>query len=214
MIHMYHMICSIDYSSDMIVGRFYCGFTKMTTHLFSVTNCEKYLFGRDQSCFRATFSKFTFTFFLQYVEPKQPHLDPKNFIGPQWSWWQRYVGDFIMMTDLRCWWQNHYVGDFSSFWWFWGSILSATNIPNRSRLVSSIKSVISSPTFAINIDVASLSESKVHVPFLIQNSNWVWVRLWKFTFSQKPNCGESKMNKWGRLHVNYFCYSHDLLIHD
>ena len=56
------------------------------------------------------------------------------------------------------------------------------------------------------------SKIKVHVKFLIQNSNWVWVRLRKFTFSQKPNCGESKMNKWGRLHVNYFCYSHDLLI--
>ena len=30
----------------------------------------------------------------------------------QWFWWERYVGDVMMMTDLRCWWQNHYVGDF------------------------------------------------------------------------------------------------------
>ena len=30
----------------------------------------------------------------------------------QWCWWQRYVGDFMLMTDLRCWWQNHYVDDF------------------------------------------------------------------------------------------------------
>ena len=22
------------------------------------------------------------------------------------------VGDFMMVTDLRCWWQNHYVDDF------------------------------------------------------------------------------------------------------
>ena len=22
------------------------------------------------------------------------------------------VGDFMMVTDFRCWWQNHYVGDF------------------------------------------------------------------------------------------------------
>ena len=28
----------------------------------------------------------------------------------QWCWWQRYVGDFMMVTDLICWWQNHYVG--------------------------------------------------------------------------------------------------------
>ena len=32
----------------------------------------------------------------------------------QWCWWQRYLGDFMMLTDLRCWWQNHYVGDFVS----------------------------------------------------------------------------------------------------
>ena len=31
----------------------------------------------------------------------------------QWCWWQRYVGDFMMATDLRCRWQNHYVGNFS-----------------------------------------------------------------------------------------------------
>ena len=48
----------------------------------------------------------------------------------QWCWWHRYVGDFMMVTDLRCWWQNHYVGDFfryvgvlnrSPSWWptFW-----------------------------------------------------------------------------------------------
>ena len=26
--------------------------------------------------------------------------------------WQRYVDDFMMLTDLRSWWQNYYVGDF------------------------------------------------------------------------------------------------------
>ena len=30
----------------------------------------------------------------------------------QWCRWHRYIGDFMMVTDLRCWWQNHYVGDF------------------------------------------------------------------------------------------------------
>ena len=29
----------------------------------------------------------------------------------QWCWWQRYVGVFMQVTDLRCWWQNHYSGD-------------------------------------------------------------------------------------------------------
>ena len=27
------------------------------------------------------------------------------------------VGDFMMVTDFRCWWQNHYVGDFFSLCW-------------------------------------------------------------------------------------------------
>ena len=39
-------------------------------------------------------------------------LRKANFDGWQWWWWHRYVGDFMMVTDLRCWWQNHYVGDF------------------------------------------------------------------------------------------------------
>ena len=30
----------------------------------------------------------------------------------QWCWWHRYVGDFIMVTDFRCWWQNHYTATF------------------------------------------------------------------------------------------------------
>jgi len=30
----------------------------------------------------------------------------------QWCWWHPYVGDFMMVTNFRCWWQNHYVSDF------------------------------------------------------------------------------------------------------
>ena len=32
--------------------------------------------------------------------------------GWQWCWWHLYVGDFMMMFEIRCWWQNHYVGYF------------------------------------------------------------------------------------------------------
>ena len=44
--HMYLMICSIDYSSDMIVGRFYGGFTKMTTliHTFFLLQTVKSIY--------------------------------------------------------------------------------------------------------------------------------------------------------------------------
>ena len=27
--------------------------------------------------------------------------------GGQWCWWQRYVDKFLMVTNLRCRWQNH-----------------------------------------------------------------------------------------------------------
>ena len=39
----------------------------------------------------------------------------------------------MMVTDLRCWWQNHYVDDFFSLcWWFSQCIKSVTNISNLS----------------------------------------------------------------------------------
>ena len=41
----------------------------------------------------------------------------------QWCWWHRYVGDFMMVTDLRCWWQNHYVGDFVRYFGDFLSVL-------------------------------------------------------------------------------------------
>ena len=44
----------------------------------------------------------------------------------QWCWWHRYVGDFMMVTDLRCWWQNHYVGDFFRY------VGDFLNVLNRS----------------------------------------------------------------------------------
>ena len=52
----------------------------------------------------------------------------------QWCLWQHYVGDFMMVTDLRCLRQNHYVGDFISlYWWFFQCIKqTVTNILNLS----------------------------------------------------------------------------------
>ena len=44
----------------------------------------------------------------------------------QWCWWHRYVGDFMMVTDFRCWWQNHYVGDFFRY------VSNFLNVSNRS----------------------------------------------------------------------------------
>ena len=36
------------------------------------------------------------------------------------------VGDFMMVTDLRCCWQNHYVGDFFRY------VCNFLNVLNRS----------------------------------------------------------------------------------
>ena len=51
------------------------------------------------------------------------------------------VGDIVMLvTDLRCWWQNHYVGDF-------------LNVLNRSTTSQTCRQHIWSPTSVTNIDV-------------------------------------------------------------
>ena len=36
-------------------------------------------------------------------------LGSKSNLGE--DWWHCYVGDFMMLTNFSCWWQNHYVGD-------------------------------------------------------------------------------------------------------
>ena len=41
------------------------------------------------------------------IKIRKTHSDDKG--GPKGD---SDVGDFMMETDLRCWWQNHYVGDF------------------------------------------------------------------------------------------------------
>ena len=51
---------------------------------------------------------------------------PKKYRWWQWCWWHRYVGDFMMVTDLKCWWQNHYAGDFFRY------VGDFLNVLNRS----------------------------------------------------------------------------------
>ena len=63
----------------------------------------------------------------------------------QWCWWHCHVGDFNMVTDLRCWWQNHYVGDSLC-----GDFL---NVLNRSPTSQTCHQHIWSPTSVTNIDV-------------------------------------------------------------
>ena len=56
------------------------------------------------------------------------------------------VGDFMMVTDFRCWWQNHYVGD---FFHYLGDFL---NVLNRSTTSQTCHQHSWSPTSVTNID--------------------------------------------------------------
>ena len=67
--------------------------------------------------------------------------------GWQWCWWHRYVGDFMMATDFRCWWQNHYVGDLFRY------VGDFLNVLNRSPTSQTCHQHIWSPTSVTNIDV-------------------------------------------------------------
>jgi len=37
-----------------------------------------------------------------------------QFQGWQLCYWHCYDTDYMTLTDFRCWWRNHYVGDFSN----------------------------------------------------------------------------------------------------
>ena len=71
--------------------------------------------------------------------------DLQDLTGPawlQWCCWQRYVGDFIMVTVFRYLWQYHSVGDLF-------------NVINRSPISQSCHQHISSPTSVTNINVTA-----------------------------------------------------------
>ena len=48
----------------------------------------------------------------------------------QWCWRQHYVDDFMLATDLRCWWQKHYVGEIALYHTCHQHILSPTSVTN------------------------------------------------------------------------------------
>ena len=86
----------------------------------------------------------------------------------QWCWRHRDVGDFMMVTDFRCWWQNHYVGDF-------------INVLNRSPTSKTCHQRIWSPTSVTNIDITICSVLVIHV----------WNRLYMYRY---PRVWELKHN--------------------
>ena len=91
---------------------------------------------------------------------KIPHFQESLIIFRwQWCWWHRYFGDFMMVTDFRCWWQNHYVGDFFRYVGDFLYILNRSPTSwmirrlNRSPTSQTCHQHIWSPTSVTNIDV-------------------------------------------------------------
>ena len=73
----------------------------------------------------------------------------------------------MMVTDIRCWWQNHSVDDFFSLrWWFSQRIQSVTNILNRSPTFQTCHQHIWSPISVTNIDVT------IQLPITMPTQNW------------------------------------------
>ena len=77
---------------------------------------------------------------ISFLAYRLPPRAPQTGKYGQWCWLQRYIGDFIMVTDLRCWWQNHYSGDFLRYGGDFQCIKSVINNSNLSptNLVSNI----------------------------------------------------------------------------
>ena len=65
----------------------------------------------------------------------------------QWCWSHRYVGDFMMVTDLTCWCQNHYVSDLFRYF---GDIY---NVLNRSPTSQICHQHFWSSTYVTNINL-------------------------------------------------------------
>ena len=86
-----------------------------------------------------------------FIMPKNIRFLVVNRNRWQWCWWHRYVGDFMMVTDFRCRWQNHYVGDFFRY------VGDFLNVLNRSPTSKSYHQHIWSSTSVSNIDVTPKS---------------------------------------------------------
>ena len=58
-----------------------------------------------------------------------------------WKILDVYISDFMMITDLKWWWQNHYVGNISFFCAIFAILLIFFKISNSSPNISSTTSV-------------------------------------------------------------------------
>ena len=78
----------------------------------------------------------------------------------QWCWWHRYVGDFMVVTDFRCWAESLCWRHFSLCWWFSQYNKSVNIILSRLPTSQTCHQHIWSPTSVTNIDV---TQQMVHL---------------------------------------------------
>ena len=90
------------------------------------------------------------------------------------------IGDFIMVSNLRCWWQNHYVGDFFI-------VLVIFNVGHQHHKPTHFvvqhrcgHTNFYSDTFLI-IPICQKS-----MPSLAPSSHWVWVYYWILNVKRAP----------------------------
>ena len=103
------------------------------------------------------------------------------------------VGDFIMATDLRYWWQSYYVGDFFRYVGDFSSmfIKSAISILNRSPISFTCHLHILSPTSVIDFTQNAIivrswvcSELLTITWFFALNSDQIYAQLKMASYAQ------------------------------
>ena len=80
-----------------------------SSHFFSITFFER---TRRPFCPFQPFWILCIVFNLTISIRDDSSIIVEPIRGWQWCWWHRYISDFMMVTDFRFLWQNHYVGDF------------------------------------------------------------------------------------------------------
>ena len=81
------------------------------------------------------------------------YLQTQLFMRWQWCWWHRDIGDLMMVIDFRCWWQNHYVGDFFRYVGDFFNILIGHQHPESVTSITNLSPTHLAPTSVTKIDV-------------------------------------------------------------
>ena len=82
----------------------------------------------------------------------------------QWGWWHCYVGNSMMVPDLRCWCQKYYVGDFFRYV---GDFLSISNRSPTSWIGHQLLKLVTN-TFGLQHPSSTSMSPSVNIGYLDQ----------------------------------------------